>query len=76
MAKDELYAEWGRRLKTARESRGWTQAHVAELADITQQALSLLERGANSAGDDLRLRLARIFELPVEQLFPYPAVSA
>ena len=70
---EDLYAEWGRRLKALREEKNWTQAQVASRAEITQQALSLLERGANSAGDEVRLRLAAVFGVKVEDLFPYPA---
>jgi HTH-type transcriptional regulator/antitoxin HipB len=68
----ELYADWGRRVRDAREARGWRQAELARRAGLKQQAISKVERGATGAADDTRIRIAAALELRVQDLFPYP----
>lgn len=57
------------RLKTLRDARGWSQARTAQAANITQTALSRLERGV-SVRDSVRLvqRLADAFGVSVQEL--------
>jgi transcriptional regulator with XRE-family HTH domain len=38
----------GRILRSLRRRRGWTQSQLAELVDLSQQAISLIERGHSS----------------------------
>ncbi|MCU1590069.1 MAG: Helix-turn-helix domain [Frankiales bacterium] len=65
---------WGEEIVRRRRDRGWTQKDLAEKVRTTQQHLSLIERGAVSAGDDLRLRIAAALEVEVADLFVWPTV--
>jgi transcriptional regulator with XRE-family HTH domain len=59
MSRRTLATEAGRLLRTARETRGLTQARLAERAGLSQQRLSVIERGVV----DPRLsELQRLFE--------------
>jgi transcriptional regulator with XRE-family HTH domain len=68
--------EWGAAIVVRRRELGLTQRDLAARADLTQQYLSLIERGAVEPRLDLRLRLASALEMTAESLFPYPAVPA
>lgn len=55
----------GARLTQAREARGMTAAAVAELAEVTRQAIHQYERGPHSPGHDVLTRLAAALGMPV-----------
>ena len=69
----ETLQQWGEALAERRKAIGMSQKDLAVAAKTTQQHLSLIERGAVSPRDDLRLRLAGVLGVSVEELFPYPA---
>lgn len=56
-------------LKELREKGKLTQAQVAASAGISQQAYSLLETGQNNPSLETALRLSRIFEKSVDEIF-------
>ncbi len=58
-------------LKVYRTIHGMNQARLAELADVSRQTISLIERGDYSPSVTLALKLARIFDTTVEALFTY-----
>ena len=72
MSPEELYADWGRRVREAREARGWRQSVLAEKTRLTQQAISKVEAGLTGSSDDTRIRIANALEMRVEDLFVYP----
>ena len=40
-----MTSDLGRRIKAARERKGWTQAHLATLMDVTHKTVGNWERG-------------------------------
>ena len=57
------------RLKALRGERGWSQAHLAELLEVSRQTVNALERGKYDPSLPLAFRIARTFEMPIEQIF-------
>jgi len=57
------------RVRPAREARSLTQLELATAASISRQALSAIEAGRAEPSVSLALRLARVLECPVEELF-------
>lgn len=56
-------------LKKLRADRGWSQAHVAEQAQIAQTVLSRLERGAfRNPSSRVLAGLANAYSIPISQL--------
>lgn len=58
-------AHW---LRTARQARGWTQAHAAARLGVSQTYLSLLESGRRSLSSAVARRLSKHFEVPATHL--------
>jgi putative transcriptional regulator len=57
------------RVKMHRARLDLTQEQLAALAGVSRQAIHAIERGKAEPSVVLALRLARIFELQVEELF-------
>ncbi len=55
-----------RRLRTA---RGWTQAELAERLGVSRNSVNAIETGRYEPSLTLALRIARLFRLPVEDIF-------
>lgn len=58
----------GKRLLALRVARGMTQAEAAAAAEVSQQALSAIERDVRTPGLDMLRSLASGFGIPVGQL--------
>jgi putative transcriptional regulator len=56
-------------LKVLREGRGWTQAGLADRLDVSRQTVNALETGRYDPSLPLAFRIARVFGLPIEQIF-------
>ena len=56
-------------LKVARARRNLTQEQLAVLAGVTRKTINTIETGRFVPSTVLSLRLARVFGLPVEDLF-------
>ena len=59
------------RLKEHRARLGVNQSELGKLAGVSRQTISLIERGDYSPSVTLALKLAKIFETQVEDLFDY-----
>lgn len=59
------------RLKEHRARIGVNQSQLGKLAGVSRQTISLIERGDYSPSVTLALKLARIFEVSVEDIFDY-----
>lgn len=70
---NDLYVEWGRRLRVKRVSAGLHQSTLGAKAGCSGAQVSNIELGRSSASDALRMRLAAALDTTVEDLFPYPA---
>lgn len=56
-------------LKTLRAERGWSQAHLADLLDVSRQTVISIENGKYDPSLPLAFKIARVFEKPIEQIF-------
>ena len=59
------------RLKEYRARLNLNQSELGKLAHVSRQTISLIERGDYSPSVTLALKLAKIFEVPVEEIFTY-----
>lgn len=59
------------RLKEYRSSKGINQTELGKLAGVSRQTISMIERGDYSPSVTLALKIARIFQVSVEDIFMY-----
>ncbi len=59
------------RLKEYRAHLGINQSEMGKLADVSRQTISLIERGDYSPSVTLALKLAKICQVTVEDIFTY-----
>jgi transcriptional regulator with XRE-family HTH domain len=64
-----IKAVLGKNIKSLRIQRGFTQAVLAEKADISIIFLSSIERGTKYPKPDILARIAKIFGVEVFELF-------
>ena len=57
------------RVKVLRAERNWTQADLAGRAHVSRQTINSIETERYDPSLELGLKLARIFEQPVERIF-------
>ncbi|MCW1403201.1 helix-turn-helix transcriptional regulator [Novosphingobium sp. MW5] len=57
------------RLKVLRAERNWSQAELAERLDVSRQAVNAIETGKHDPSLPLAFRIARLFELQIEEIF-------
>jgi putative transcriptional regulator len=57
------------RLRELRAERQWTQSDLAERLDVSRQTVNAIEVGRYDPSLPLAFRIARIFALPIEELF-------
>lgn len=58
-------------LKVQRAKLNINQGELGQLADVSRQTISLIERGDYNPSITLVLKLAKIFNCSVEELFTY-----
>jgi putative transcriptional regulator len=56
-------------LKQLRLERNWTQKDLASALDVSRQTVIAIERGKYAPSLPLAFRIARVFELPLEEIF-------
>ena len=56
-------------LRELRETRGWSQAALAEQLDVSRQTVNALETGKYDPSLPLAFRIARLFGLRIEDVF-------
>jgi putative transcriptional regulator len=57
------------RITDLRAERGWTQAELAQRAGVSRQTINAIETGKFDPSLPLAFRLAKLFELRIEELF-------
>jgi len=57
------------RLKVLRAERDWSQADLAEKLEVSRQSVNAIETGKYDPSLPLAFRIARLFDLPIEQIF-------
>ena len=63
------------RLKVLRAERDWSQAQLADELAVSRQTVNALETGKYDPSLPLAFKIARLFELTIEEIF-FPAVEA
>lgn len=56
------------KLYKLRRDRGWSQEELAELLDVSRQAVSKWERGESSPDTNNLIRIAKLYDIPVDSL--------
>ena len=56
-------------IRDLRAARGWSQAQLAELLDVSRQTVIAIETGRYDPSLPLAFALARLFEQPIETIF-------
>jgi putative transcriptional regulator len=57
------------RLRELRTARAWSQADLADRLDVSRQTVNALEVEKYDPSLPLAFKLARLFELPIEEIF-------
>lgn len=57
------------RLKVLRAERDWSQADLADKLDVSRQSVNAIETGKYDPSLPLAFKIARVFALPIEQIF-------
>jgi putative transcriptional regulator len=57
------------RLKVLRAERNWSQAELAVHLDVSRQAVNAIETGKHDPSLPLAFKLARLFDLSIEEIF-------
>jgi putative transcriptional regulator len=52
-----------------RAERDWTQADLAQALEVSRQTVNAIETGRYDPSLPLAFRLARLFGLPIEEIF-------
>lgn len=61
------------RLKVLRAERDWSQADLAEKLDVSRQTINAIETGKYDPSLPLAFKIARLFELRIEEVFLPPS---
>nr|MBQ8251842.1 helix-turn-helix transcriptional regulator [Lachnospiraceae bacterium] len=59
------------RLKEYRARIGVNQQEMGQLVDVSRQTISLIERGDYSPSVTLAIKIAKVFDAKVEDIFEY-----
>ena len=59
------------RLEELRSRNGWTQQELADRVEVSRQTIISLESGRYNPSILLAFRLARLFQMQIEDLFLY-----
>ncbi len=59
------------RLEEMRNQMGWTQQELADQVEVSRQTIISLENGRYNPSILLAFRLARLFEVKIEDIFIY-----
>ena len=62
------------RLKVLRAERDWSQADLAAHLGVSRQTVNFIETGRYDPSLPLAFRIARLFEMSIEQIFEDDAV--
>ncbi len=61
------------RIRALRFEHGeMTQAELAERVDVTRQTIIAIEQGRYSPSLEMAFRIARVFQVPLDEVFQYP----
>lgn len=64
------------RLKVLRAERDWSQADLADRLEVSRQSVNAIETGKYDPSLPLAFKIARVFAMPIEQIFSDEGESA
>ncbi|SMX44405.1 helix-turn-helix transcriptional regulator [Actibacterium lipolyticum] len=56
-------------IQTLRQERKWSQANLADKLGVSRQTVNALERGRYDPSLPLAFKIARLFDLAIEEIF-------
>ncbi|MEN9867222.1 MAG: hypothetical protein RL748_2812 [Pseudomonadota bacterium] len=56
-------------VRQLRTERGWSQAHLADLLEVSRQTVNAIETERYDPSLPLAFALAKLFEQPIEAIF-------
>ena len=62
-------ARMNNKLKVLRAMHNWSQAELADRLDVSRQAVNAIETGKYDPSLPLAFKLARLFNMPIEEIF-------
>lgn len=57
------------RIKILRAVKNWTQADLAELLGVSRQAIISIEKYKYTPSLELAFKIAKVFEVPIDEVF-------
>ncbi|BDT59010.1 transcriptional regulator [Massilia varians] len=63
-------------IRALRAERGWSQAELADMLDVSRQSVNAIETGRYDPSLPLAFAIARLFQLPIESIFTPDQKSA
>ena len=63
------------RLRVLRAERNWSQAHLAQLLEVSRQSVNAIETGKYDPSLPLAFKLARLFNTKIEDIFDDQATA-
>lgn len=57
------------RLRVLRAERNWSQAKLADFLDVSRQTINAIENGKYDPSLPLVFKMARLFEMRIEEIF-------
>jgi len=64
------------RLKVLRAERDWTQANLADELGVSRQTVNAIEKGKFDPSLPLAFKVARLFDLSIEDIFQYAPTAS
>jgi putative transcriptional regulator len=61
------------RLRVLRATRNWSQQDLAGRLEVSRQSVNAIETGKYDPSLPLAFRIAKLFELPIEEIFVSPS---
>lgn len=58
-------------VRELRAERGWSQAALADLLEVSRQTINAIETGKYDPSLPLAFALSRLFDKPIEAIFTY-----
>jgi putative transcriptional regulator len=63
------------RVRELRARERWSQHDLADKIDVSRQTIALIERGDYSPSIVIALKMAKLFAVPIEQIFYLEDIS-
>jgi putative transcriptional regulator len=57
------------RIRVLRAEKGWTQADLAKLLDVSRNSVNAIENGKYDPSLPLAFKIAEVFDLKIEEIF-------